>query len=229
MNTARKAIREGRLRGAALVDFLAAFPPGDRDRIVEELLGIAHRRLEAAPLGGGLVGYIPSGVGPIVRALMDVPVGPSDVLVDVGAGLGKVVMLAELLAGARGHGIELQPHLVEEARACASALGLTRCTYHAADARHAHLAEGTVFFMYLPFTGEVMEEALNNLHRAAQQRAIVVCALGFDLTREWLKPRTAYSFWLTLYDSVVPGVPARVSGPGVDLGPAAERVAEELP
>jgi protein-L-isoaspartate O-methyltransferase len=107
------------MRGADLLAWLASLPPGARDAAVEAHLGI-DRGASSAPPGEHLVGYHASGVSAIVRALVEVPVTAGDVVVDLGAGLGKVVMLAHLLTGARAHGIELQPELVERARAAAA-------------------------------------------------------------------------------------------------------------
>ena len=81
----------------------------------------------------------------------------------------------------------------------------------AAGFRDADLADGTVFFLYSPFEGPVLSHVLGRLHAVATERPIVVCALGIDLERnaDWLSPRPSNAFWLTIYDSVVPGIPPR--------------------
>jgi SAM-dependent methyltransferase len=195
--------------------WLASLPPHRRDAATEELLGIAGSPAGAAdaPPGEHLIGYHASGVASIVRALLEVPVVPRDVVVDLGAGLGKVVLLARLLTGATARGIELQAELALRARAAASLLELDVRFEHA-DARHADLDDGTVFFLYLPFTGPVLAEVLSHLRTVAERRAIVVCALGVDLDRvaPWLVARPLDAFWLSIYDSSVPGVPARDHG-----------------
>jgi SAM-dependent methyltransferase len=140
-----------------------------------------------------------------VRALIEAPVRVDDVVIDLGAGLGKVVLLAHLLTGATTRGIELQPALVERAREAARRLGASARFTHA-DVRDADLDDGTVFFLYLPFTGPALTRVLQRLHAIAKRRAIVVCSLGLDLDREasWLVRRPIDSFWLALYDSSVP-------------------------
>lgn len=52
---------------------------------------------------------------------------------------------------------------------------------------------------------------LLRLKGVASRRAIVVCSLGLDLDGEapWLSRRAIDSFWLTIYDSVMPDVPPR--------------------
>jgi SAM-dependent methyltransferase len=185
--------------------WLASIPPAARDAAVDEYLGIAAPAPSSASPGEHLIGYHPSGVASIVRALIEAPVRVDDVVIDLGAGLGKVVLLAHLLTGATTRGIELQPALVERAREAARRLGASARFTHA-DVRDADLDDGTVFFLYLPFTGPALTRVLQRLHAIAKRRAIVVCSLGLDLDREasWLVRRPIDSFWLALYDSSVP-------------------------
>jgi SAM-dependent methyltransferase len=192
-----------------LLGWLASLPPGDRDALLEARFGIAAGDLSAAPPGEHLVGYHPSGFDPILRALAEVPVGTDDVFIDLGSGLGKVVLLAALLTGATVRGVELQAPLVARAREAATRLGLD-ARFVVADARDADLDDGTVFFLYVPFTGPVLSAVLERLRRVAERRAIVVCALGVDLEpAPWLVRRDLDAFWLAIYDSRVPGVTAR--------------------
>jgi SAM-dependent methyltransferase len=201
--------------GVDWLAWLASIPPAARDAAVEEYLGIAAPAPSSASPGEHLIGYHSSSVASIVRALIEVPVSVEDVVIDLGAGLGKVVLLAHLLTGATTRGIELQPLLVDRARQAARRLGASARFTHA-DVRDADLEDGTVFFLYLPFTGPALTRVLQRLHAIAKRRAIVVCSLGLDLDREapWLARRSIDSFWLSLYDSSVPGVRRR-SLPGL--------------
>ncbi len=197
------------MRSDELLRWIAALPALDRDARVERYLGLAPDT-PAEPPGQHLIGYHASGVAPIVHALAEAAVTAGDTVIDLGAGLGKVVLLAHLLTGAHARGIELQGALVEKARAAASRLG-AEVTFVQGDVRDADLQDGTVFYLYAPFTGPVLAEVLDRLRAVAQLRSIVVCALGIDAGREapWLLPRPLDSFWLTLYDSAIPGVPPR--------------------
>ena len=214
---------------AELLAWLASFPPRDRDAAIEARLGIVAPSAGAGtrPLGDHLVGYHPSGIAPIVRALAEVPVGPDDVFVDLGSGLGKVVILAALLTGAAARGIELQPGLVAHARRAAARAGAC-VRFDVGDAREADLGDGSVFFLYLPFTGPALSAVLERLHDVAKRKTIVVCALGVDLDRErWLARRAIDAFWLSVYDSVVEGaLPRRPAVPSM-LPPIARAVAHE--
>ncbi|HEX3772570.1 MAG TPA: hypothetical protein VHV30_16945, partial [Polyangiaceae bacterium] len=111
----RSQIRRGGLRGAAFVAWLQGMPPGERDAAVERLLGIEEAPPQEA-LGDGRMGYMPAGIAAVMRTVLDAPIGPGDVLVDLGAGLGKVAMAVHLLTGARARGVEVQPALVAKAR-----------------------------------------------------------------------------------------------------------------
>jgi SAM-dependent methyltransferase len=219
------------MRGPDLLAWLASLPSALRDAAVEKRLGIDVGP-SVSPPGEHLIGYHASGVASIVRMLIEVPVSTDDVVVDLGAGLGKVVLLTRLLTGATARGIELQPALVDRAREAAVRCGVADVVFQEGDAREADLDEGTVFFLYLPFTGPVLAEVMGRLRRVASRRAIVVCSLGLDVDREapWLVRRSLDSFWLAIYDSLHPGVPprpARERSP--TLGRAAEVVAFERP
>ena len=181
-----------------LLHWLAALPPEERDARLDARLGISSAD-PSAP-GEHLVGYHAASVAPIVHALLEAPVCSDDIFIDLGAGLGKVILLAKLLTGAKTRGVEVQGALVAKARLSAQTLNLDVEFIHA-DAREAPLDDGTVFFLYTPFTGPVLDAVLERLHAVAQHHAITVCALGFELDAPWLQRRTAESFWLTIYDS----------------------------
>ncbi|HEY2404778.1 MAG TPA: class I SAM-dependent methyltransferase [Polyangiaceae bacterium] len=209
---------------------LAGLPPSERDAACEELLGIREQP-SVAPPGEHLIGYHASGVASIVRLLLEVPVAEDDVVIDLGSGLGKVVLLAKLLTGATARGVELQEALAARARLAAMSCGLD-VRFVCADARHAALDDGTVFFLYLPFTGLVLLEVLARLRTVAARRTIVVCTLGLDLAREapWLVRRDGESFWLDIYDSAEANVAPRTPRPKATwLAAHAEIVAFERP
>jgi len=215
------------MRGADLLAWLSTFPPCDRDAAIEAHLAIAER-VSSAPPGEHLVGYHASGVAPIVRALVEVPVDRHDVVVDLGAGLGKVVLLAHLLTDAPARGVEVQAELVTRARAAAARLRAS-VRFDCGDARDAELDDGTVFFLYTPFEGPVLAHVLRRLHAVARRRAIVVCALGIDLHRAapWLVARPLDAFWLTIYDSAIPGADPRAPRDASPLAAIAEPIAFE--
>ncbi len=176
---ARSEIRAGALRGEALRERILAVPRGDREGWVDAVLGI-----EATPadidLPRGSVPYLPCGVDEILAALEAVPVRSTDTFVDLGSGLGRVAILAHLLTGAHAHGIESQPHLVRCARERCEGLGLSRVSFTQGDAAETEL-DGTVFFLYAPFNGTMLQRVLQRLHDVAERHAIEVCAVDLEL------------------------------------------------
>lgn len=224
----RGRLREGGLRGAELASWLAAQAPAQRDLAIEHLLGIAHRPLATRRLDGDLVDYIPSGIAPIVRAVLEVPITPADVFVDLGAGLGKVALAVHLLSGAVTRGVELQPELAAAAAARAVDLGLEGVSFEPSDARTADLSQASVVFLYLPFTGATLATVMARLEAVARRRALVVITLGLDLRAfEWLTARATPELWLSIHDSRFPGAAPRPQHRAARLGPAAEAVAAE--
>jgi hypothetical protein len=104
--------------------------------------------------------------------------GPEDVFYDLGSGLGHIVLLVHLLTGVPAKGVEFEPAFCEYARRCAGRLCLSGASFLNVDARHADYADGTVFFMFTPFTGTMLEAVLGRLRDEARDRPVKVCTYG---------------------------------------------------
>ncbi|MBL8238168.1 MAG: methyltransferase domain-containing protein [Bryobacterales bacterium] len=75
---------------------------------------------------------------------------PADTVYDLGSGDGRVVIYAAKKFGARGVGIEIERHRVEEARAAARKAGATgRVRFVEQDLFKANLRNATVVYLYL--------------------------------------------------------------------------------
>jgi SAM-dependent methyltransferase len=186
-------------RGEALHDALLAVPPADRDAWVDQLLGLGEAPPDSGLPPGG-VPYLPAGVAEILAMIREVPVKHDDTFVDLGSGLGRVVMLTHLLTGAKAQGIEIQRELVERAKACAARLRLSGVSFLQADAATAEL-DGSVFFLYAPFNGELLKRVLARLEEVARRRPIRVCTVDLALDGvRWLRPRPTDSLALTIYE-----------------------------
>lgn len=200
-------------RRAELLEWIRALPEEEVDTEVEGALGLPPRS-PAPPLGEDLIGYFPSSVPAIVEAIELVPIRASDVVIDLGAGLGKVCFLVHLATGARCVGVELQRDLVAAARVASERLGLRDddVSFVEGDVREvdeAILREGDVFYMFTPFRGPALDAVLSRLERIAATKRITVAALGFDIERpssavqrpiRWLARRATQS-WLAIYDA----------------------------
>lgn len=178
-------------RGADLAAWIASLPANDRDRIVEEALGLGTA--PSAPPGEHLVGHHASGVDAVLEAVRDAPIRSDDVVLDLGAGLGKAALLIHLLTGARVRGVEIQEPLVVRAREAAARLDADVEFVHA-DARACAFVDATVIYLYAPFDGPVLADVARRLDTR-------VCALGVDLDRvaPHLERRPSASFWLAIY------------------------------
>ena len=102
----------------------------------------------------------------------------ADVLVDLGSGLGHVALLASMLTGVQGLGIEVEAAYVASAQECAQSLNLNRVRFIHEDARAADLSSGTVFYLYSPFTGSILADVLERLRKESTRRPIRICTLG---------------------------------------------------
>jgi precorrin-6B methylase 2 len=86
----------------------------------------------------------------IARMLALAKVGPSDTVIDLGSGDGRIVIYAAARLNARGIGVEMMPHLIQESRRNARNAGVQdRTRFIELDARAADLREATVLTLYL--------------------------------------------------------------------------------
>ena len=201
----REGIRSGSFRGLALRrQFEASAGCGRPDRVqnrntydsLDALVGgvllAGAAPGEPAPPGPEMVPYQPTPAR-IVFELVDMAdFRAHDVLYDLGAGLGQVVILANLLSGVRAKGVEADPAYCAYARRCAHDLGLSGVSFIHADARQADYGDGTVFFLYTPFEGNMLQQVLDQLKGEAETRTIRIYTYGpctFVVShQDWLRP-----------------------------------------
>lgn len=87
----------------------------------------------------------------VTQAMLDIAkVTRHDFVIDLGAGDGRIVILAAKTHGARGLGVEIDPRLVEVARAHAEKTGVAnRAHFRVEDLFATNLTQATVLTMYL--------------------------------------------------------------------------------
>jgi len=122
--------------------------------------------------------YQPTPAGHIFDLIDRTDLNEHDVLVDLGSGLGHVPLVASISTRARSIGVELEPGYVECARQSAETLNLKNVTFIQQDARAAKLTDGTVFYMYTPFIGNMLRAVLDSLEREGARRDIRICTFG---------------------------------------------------
>jgi protein-L-isoaspartate O-methyltransferase len=97
-----------------------------------------------------LAPYVATPPDVVERMLMLARVGPNDVVYDLGCGDGRVVIIAAQKFGARGVGVDIDPALVEQAIANATAAGVSaRVTFRVQDALTVDVSPATVVTLYL--------------------------------------------------------------------------------
>jgi SAM-dependent methyltransferase len=148
------------------------------DVLVDGLLGIeSHDDLGELP-DPEMVHYEPTPARIVLDFVDHVPLRETDVFYDIGSGLGRVVILVNLLTGIRARGIEINPLLAADANRKARDLGLANVDFVGVDARDADFRDGTVFFFFTPFRGSVRDAVFDRLCAEARARPIRVCSFG---------------------------------------------------
>jgi hypothetical protein len=200
----RADIRSGRYTGAELRRQLAEYAGGNStergqddlgydslDAFLSGLLLIEGTPGETIERQPEMVSYQPTPARIVLELIESANLKKEDVFYDVGSGLGQVSMLVNLLSGVRAKGVEFEPAYCDYARQCAKALNLSRVEFINADAREVDYSDGTVFFMYTPFEGRLLQEVLEKLKGESRKRKIRVCTYGpctLQVSRQsWLK------------------------------------------
>lgn len=147
------------------------------DALIGDVLSLDEPDSVAA-LEAEMVFYQPTPVRHVLDLIHRARLGRDDVLVDLGSGMGHVPLLVSICTEAHACGIEREEAYVNSARRAAEALGIERATFLAQDAREADVSRGTVFYLYTPFTGEMLRQMLDKLRKEARSRSIRVATLG---------------------------------------------------
>lgn len=175
---------EGRdVSPAAFRRQLEAIRARDRDAWLDHVLGLGPVPDDGPALPRGGVPYLPSPVAALMEFAERTNLGPEDLVVDLGAGVGRALAALHLLSGARGCGVEIQPALVTAAQALAQRLHRTALEIMCGDA--AELAgrwpEATGVLLYCPFGGERLGRVLERLRPLATRRLRWVATIDLPL------------------------------------------------
>jgi SAM-dependent methyltransferase len=145
----------------------------------------------------------------VILALIDrADFKADDVFYDIGSGLGRVVLLATLLSKIVAKGIECDPTLHTTATVNAQAFGLSSATFIQGDARVADFSDGTIFFMFTPFKGEMFRSVMLKLRQHAEAKPMKIFSYGactfWLAAQSWLRPvgaQPANDFTLGQFES----------------------------
>lgn len=188
----RAAIRLGHYRGTTLLNLITSYVEGGSDggqtqpvlgydaldAFTNGLLSVQAVPLETREREPEMVYYQKTPARIIFELVAKARFTDEDVFYDIGSGLGHVPILVNLLSGAAAKGIDVEPAYCLYANACAVDLNLSRVTFKQADARTADFSHGTVFFLYTPFEGRMLQEVLDRLRAITQHRQIRLFSYG---------------------------------------------------
>lgn len=170
----------------------------DLDVFVNGVLDIDEAPVKTRDLQPGMIGYYPTPARVVLALIKYARMRAQDVFYDLGSGLGRVAMLVGLLTQAQVRGIEFDPAYCAYAQQRADGLHLSRVRFLNVDAREADYRGGTVFFLYTPFTGHLLQAVLDRLHAEARTRPITLAAYGGctrDVARQpWVQPAVKQEF-----------------------------------
>ena len=164
---------------------------GVADTFVQTLLQIGDSPDETLEKEPEMVFYKPTPVRIILDLVEEADLCAEDVFYDLGSGLGQVVILVHLLSGARTKGVEYEPSYYAYAQERAKRLNLSNADFCNIDARHADYSDGTVFYLYTPFRGDLLQSVLDKLKAESHKRPIRICTCGpctpSVSQQDWLK------------------------------------------
>jgi len=192
----RERVRNGECRGAAfraMVEERVRIDHSetgydDLDEFVNDLLFVGEMPEPTRELEPGMVEYYKTPARMVFEWVERMEFGAGEVFYDLGSGLGQVVMLVNLLTGIEARGVEIEPAYCAFAQDCATGLGLSDVGFVEADVRDADISDGTVFFLYTPFTGGILKDVLARLRSLAKPIRIVTCGPCTEIVakEEWL-------------------------------------------
>lgn len=148
------------------------------DELLSGVLQFEEPSTELVQLESGMMSYQPTPARHIFDLIGRTALTERDFLIDLGSGLGHVTLMASICTRASCTGIELEPSHVDCARKSARSLNLNKVRFIQGDARAADLSDGTVFYLYTPFAGVILQDVLNSLRHEADRREIRICTFG---------------------------------------------------
>ncbi len=187
----RDDIRSGRLVGSRLRTFCDRFtsyePHHDAhlhvglDPLDILVAGVLHATPPPRPtwlLEPDMVAFQPSPISVVLELIDQTSMGIDDTFYDLGSGLGDIALMVRLLTGVRTYGVEIDPGLCVYAQDQATALGLSGTVFINADVRSVNIDDGTLFYLFTPFSGDLLAEVMDKLRAVARQHPVCIATYG---------------------------------------------------
>jgi hypothetical protein len=156
---ARARLADGTYRPDDLASDLAGRPKVEWDAFVKRLFQIDLVPPTETDKPAGMVQYLPSPMSAIDELAK--MLGPSDVLYDIGSGLGLVTILVAWLSGAKCRGIEREPAYHRAATEHAARFPKLPVELFLGDARSVDYSEATAIYIYDAIRGQLLAELLD--------------------------------------------------------------------
>ncbi len=202
-DTVRARIQCGEWRGACLRRELSHYTDYDGaarqahydfdglDALIAGLFLSEPRPEESRARASEMIHLEPTPARAVLELADRAPMDQTSVFYDLGSGLGQVSILVHLLTGVRTRGVEYQPAFCQYAQRSAERFALSGVEFINADARDLAYEDGTIFYLFTPFTGSILTDVLERLRWQAKRRRIAVCSFGPSTVRvaqqEWLE------------------------------------------
>lgn len=165
------------------------------DALLAGVLALEEPRGALASLEAEMVFYQPTPARRVIELLALAELGPADVVLDCGSGLGHVALLGAILSEARFVGVEREAAYVQAASECARALNVSRARFLCADLLDAPMDEATVIYLFTPCSGALLDRLMQRIAQQSARRPLRVASLGpCSMTlasQRWLRPRGA--------------------------------------
>ena len=129
--------------------------------------------------------------------------GSEDVLYDLGSGYGRIVLYAAITTNCgKCKGIEIVPERVRISQNAARSLLLSNVEFIQGNVIDCDFSDGTVFFLFNPFTWQTLEKIGEKFKKIASKKKIRIVTWGgpsvaYLERQSWLRSRLVYVRELT--------------------------------
>ncbi len=139
-----------------------------------------------------------------------------DVIYDLGCGYGRLVLYGAEVTAAEYRGVEAVPERLLVAELARIRLGLPNAHFIRGDVRDQDYRDGTIFFLFNPFTDEVLDQIIDELRLIGITKPIKVITWGGPINHRFAKqswlheidlpdnPSVNRVYGLRLFDSAHP-------------------------
>jgi hypothetical protein len=158
------------------------------DEAIDRLLGIVgtpHK--ESMDDDHEKVFYQPTNIDHLLPLMENQTFSKDDVFYDLGSGLGRVPILMNLTTGVKAKGVEYESAYAKKAQTIADDLKLKDVQFINKDIREVDISDGTVFFMFNPFTGSILKDTMEKLRVIAEKKKIKIYSLNQRISEPWLR------------------------------------------